>query len=64
MAMVLFTSRTSGRSNMWQATTSRQATASSSLDRLGTRYPEFFVMIRCDGDWRIDSQVFDAHSRA
>ncbi len=34
------------------------------LDWRGTRYTDFFVMIRCDGDWRIDSKVFHAHSRA
>ena len=30
----------------------------------GTRYTDFFVLIRTDGAWRIDSKVFFAHSRA
>ena len=34
------------------------------LDWRGTPYTDFVVMIRRDGDWRIDSKVFHAHSRA
>lgn len=34
------------------------------LDWRGTRYTDFFVMIRREGDWRIDSKVFHAHARA
>lgn len=34
------------------------------LDWRGTRYTDFFVMIRRDGAWRIDSKVFHAHARA
>ena len=34
------------------------------LDWRGTRYTDFFVMIRHDGRWLIDSKVFHAHSRA
>ncbi|WP_296322166.1 nuclear transport factor 2 family protein [Reyranella sp.] len=34
------------------------------LDWRGTRYTDFFVMVRRDGDWRIDSKVFHAHARA
>lgn len=34
------------------------------LDWRGTRYTDFFVMIRRDEGWRIDSKVFHAHSRA
>lgn len=34
------------------------------LDWRGTRYTDFFVMIRRDDGWRIDSKVFHAHSRA
>lgn len=30
----------------------------------GTRYADFFVLIRTDGTWRINSKVFLAHSRA
>ena len=30
----------------------------------GTRYTDFFVLIRTDGTWLIDSKVFFAHSRA
>ena len=30
----------------------------------GTRYTDFFVLVRTDGSWRIDSKVFFAHSRA
>jgi hypothetical protein len=30
----------------------------------GTRYTDFFVLVRTDGAWRIDSKVFFAHSRA
>lgn len=33
-------------------------------DWRGTRYTDFFVMIRREGDWRIDSKVFHAHARA
>ncbi|KAF0105634.1 MAG: hypothetical protein FD144_272 [Rhodospirillaceae bacterium] len=34
------------------------------LDWRGTRYTDFFVMVRRNSDWRIDSKVFHAHSRA
>lgn len=34
------------------------------LDWRGTRYTDFFVMVRRDGGWRIDSKVFHAHARA
>ncbi|MFN4018762.1 MAG: nuclear transport factor 2 family protein [Reyranella sp.] len=34
------------------------------LDWRGTRYTDFFVMVRRDDGWRIDSKVFHAHSRA
>jgi len=34
------------------------------LDWRGTRYTDFFVMIRREGGWLIDSKVFHAHSRA
>ncbi len=34
------------------------------LDWRGTRYTDFFVMVRRDGAWRIDSKVFHAHARA
>ncbi len=34
------------------------------LDWRGTRYTDFFVMVRRDGGWRVDSKVFHAHSRA
>ena len=34
------------------------------LNWRGTRYTDFFVMIRREGDWRIDSKVFHAHARA
>lgn len=34
------------------------------LDWRGTRYTDFFVMVRRDGGWLIDSKVFHAHSRA
>ena len=30
----------------------------------GARYTDFFVLVRTDGSWRIDSKVFFAHSRA
>lgn len=30
----------------------------------GTRYTDFFVLLRRDGDWRIASKVFFAHDRA
>jgi hypothetical protein len=30
----------------------------------GTRYTDFFVLVRRDGGWRIDSKVFFAHLRA
>jgi hypothetical protein len=30
----------------------------------GTRYTDFFVLLRVGGDWRIASKVFFAHSRA
>jgi hypothetical protein len=30
----------------------------------GTRYSDFFVLIRIDAGWRIASKVFFAHSRA
>lgn len=33
-------------------------------DWRGTRYTDFFVMIRREGDWPIDSKVFHAHARA
>lgn len=34
------------------------------LNWRGTRYTDFFVMVRRDGNWRIDSKVFHAHARA
>jgi hypothetical protein len=30
----------------------------------GTRYTDFFVLLKIDTDWRIASKVFFAHSRA
>ena len=30
----------------------------------GTRYTDFFVLVRRDDGWRIDSKVFFAHARA
>jgi Putative lumazine-binding len=30
----------------------------------GTRYTDFFVLLRRDGEWRIVSKVFFAHDRA
>jgi hypothetical protein len=30
----------------------------------GTRYTDFFVLLRRDGEWRIASKVFFAHDRA
>jgi Putative lumazine-binding len=30
----------------------------------GTRYSDFFLLLRVDGGWRIASKVFFAHSRA
>jgi hypothetical protein len=30
----------------------------------GTRYTDFFVLLRRDGEWRISSKVFFAHDRA
>lgn len=30
----------------------------------GTRYTDFFVLIKRDGDWQISDKVFFAHSRA
>jgi hypothetical protein len=30
----------------------------------GTRYTDFFVLLKIDADWRIASKVFFAHSRA
>lgn len=30
----------------------------------GTRYTDFFVLIRENGGWRINSKVFFAHARA
>jgi hypothetical protein len=30
----------------------------------GTRYTDFFVLVRRDGDWKISGKVFSAHSRA
>lgn len=34
------------------------------LNWRGTRYTDFFVMVRREGGWRIDSKVFHAHARA
>lgn len=34
------------------------------LDWRGTRYTDFFVMVRRADGWRIDSKVFHAHARA
>jgi len=34
------------------------------LDWRGTRYTDFFVMVRRGDGWRIDSKVFHAHARA
>ncbi len=34
------------------------------LDWRGTRYTDFFVLVRRDDGWLIDSKVFHAHSRA
>ncbi len=34
------------------------------LDWRGTRYTDFFVLVRSDEGWRIDSKVFCAHARA
>jgi hypothetical protein len=34
------------------------------LDWRGTRYTDFFVLVRGAEDWRIDSKVFFAHARA
>ncbi len=34
------------------------------LNWRGTRYTDFFVLVRGDGGWRIDSKVFFAHLRA
>ena len=34
------------------------------LDWRGTRYTDFFVLVRSDEGWRIDSKVFYAHARA
>jgi hypothetical protein len=34
------------------------------LDWRGTRYTDFFVMVRRDGSWLIDGKVFHAHTRA
>ena len=34
------------------------------LDWRGTRYTDFFVLVRRDDGWRIDSKVFFAHLRA
>ena len=34
------------------------------LDWRGTRYTDFFVMVRREDGWRIDSKVFHAHTRA
>lgn len=34
------------------------------LDWRGTRYTDFFVLVRDDEGWRIDSKVFFAHARA
>lgn len=34
------------------------------LDWRGTRYTDFFVMIRRDDGWQIDNKVFHAHARA
>lgn len=34
------------------------------LDWRGTRYTDFFVLVRRDEDWRIDSKVFFAHLKA
>ena len=30
----------------------------------GTRYTDFFVLLKRDGEWRIASKVFFAHDRA
>ncbi len=34
------------------------------LDWRGTRYTDFFVLVRREEGWRIDSKVFYAHRRA
>jgi hypothetical protein len=34
------------------------------LNWRGTRYTDFFVMVRHEHGWRIDSKVFHAHARA
>lgn len=34
------------------------------LNWRGTRYTDFFVMVRRENGWRIDSKVFHAHARA
>lgn len=34
------------------------------LNWRGTRYTDFFVMVRREDGWRIDSKVFHAHARA
>lgn len=34
------------------------------LDWRGTRYTDFFVLVRGDEGWQIDSKVFFAHARA
>ena len=34
------------------------------LNWRGTRYTDFFVLVRCPDGWRIDSKVFFAHHRA
>ena len=34
------------------------------LNWRGTRYTDFFVLVKRDEDWRIDSKVFFAHAKA
>ncbi len=46
----------------WQGTAAMARL--EALNWRGTRYTDFFVLRKIDGDWRISSKVFFAHARA